>query len=565
MKPKNQILALLCILTLGVTHAQTPGLQWASQTGSPFGKTMQAMAIDYSGNTLVAIYSTESFDFAGSQISYESLLDSTSGATLIKIDPEGNVLWHRSLRGPLHTDVNCGGITTDLDDNIYVTFRAASAEENAVTIGGLEVTSTWLSDNFLVKISPEGDGLWYRQANYTTGFSSNQYGLCKVGGDAVYVSGFLGTSVNFDGVSLNNEGFISYYVVKHDLEGNVQWAKLVGTIFGFVWLDAMEVDSEGSLYLAGEWLGEPLQIDSLIIENELEFTGNSDRWICKLSPEGVAEWLVREHSDGNQRLPMLTMSPTDELLVMSEIQNEDLYIGDSLVSGTGVVLSRYSASGEVLTASLVGSNLGDFVLAPSIVSADSGSFYAAGSYTTSTFNFGGLDVINPGGNTGTGNAFVAKMDLLGEAEWIYTFGNEESETARFVDAKNADRLVVGGSYTGLELNIQGTILTPNTAFNTEQFIASFSTVLNTRTAEALQQLLAYPNPFSENIQFDAKALQAFENTTLVVFSTNGVEVYRKQLQGHALGQLNLAHLPAGAYVARLSDGKRSLHTKLVKH
>ncbi len=568
------LVTALCWWHFGSVYAQVPPLQWALQTSGPQAplssgaptKTLDAMAIDHDGNILVSIRVSDVLNFAGMEIYNPSLLGNQGiGSILVKLDPSGNPIWFRTLKGPWQSNIACNTIDVDAENNIYIGYYGQSQLENASSIGGLYVMSPRTIDNFIVKLSPDGEGLWYSSTLQIGGIGSNITVKSSPDG-GVYFCGTFPGSVNFNGVPLVNQNLGSLFLVKFDDQGNVLWNKVIYSLNGYTGIGAaLETASDGSVYLSGYWEGDSLNIDHLSVQNDLAFTLNSDRWIAKIGPDGTAQWLVREHSVANQWLTNIAVTPEDDLLVLSHKGADDLFIGDYTVSNEGVVLSHYSAMGEVISASLLGGSLGsEFASPPSIVSNGDQSYFLCGGFSSPTYMIGGLQISNLGGSTGTGDAYVLKMNAAGEAEWMYSFGSEESEFVQFVEGSEMDRVVLGGSFFGFELDIQGTTLTAHTPFMREAFVASFSTALATSGAEALKQLLAYPNPFSENVQFDAEALQAFGNATLLVFNTNGVEVYRKQLQGIDAGQISLAHLPQGAYVARISDGKRSLHTKIIK-
>ncbi len=565
---KHWSLVLLLVWPRFVTHAQSPELQWAAMTNSGNYKDMQAMTTDGDGNTLVVIASFAAFNFAGSLLPHYSLLSISFGPTLIKLDPFGNILWHRSLRGLNQLSVSCWGIETDVENNIYVSYVGTSIGANASNIGGLNVVSPVSSDHFLVKISPEGNGLWFKIANQVSiNGAGNSPRLTVAPDGCVYSCGYFQGTVNLDGNLFENESSGSIYLWKNDPDGNTLWTKKFASPLGYIWqASSLVAGHDGSVFITGLWEGDSLRIDDHVILNDLAFTGNADRWICKIAADGTTQWLVREHSAGYENNAQLTFTPENHLLAVAYTDQDVVNIGDILVNGPGVVLSRYSDTGEVISGIMLGNALGEypFFQPPVIISPEQNSILIAYEYNAPNLSFGGMEVSNAGGITGTTDAFIAKVNSAGEAQWIYTISSEESEVANFIGLVDSDHFVVGGSFTGIELNVQGTALIPHTQFEIEHFLASFSTTLNTRTAEALQQLLAYPNPFSENVQFDAEALKAFQNATLTVHSSSGAEVHRAAWRDIESGQISLAHLPQGAYIAKISNGVKSLHTKIIK-
>src|SRR5690606_9918666 len=77
-------------------------------------------------------------------------------AFLVKLSPEGKVLWAR--RGGGAAVDSARDLAMDASGNIYVTGRFGET----ATFGASTLTSVGRNDVFLVKYSPEGEVLWAR-------------------------------------------------------------------------------------------------------------------------------------------------------------------------------------------------------------------------------------------------------------------------------------------------------------------------------------------------------------------------------------------------------------------
>jgi len=79
-------------------------------------------------------------------------------------------------------------------------------------------------------------------------------------------------------------------------------------------------------------------------------------------------------------------------------------------------------------------------------------------------------------------------------------------------------------------------------------------------------LLIYPNPVQDRLTLDLGTLDATD-LTVSLYDMNGrlaLEAKLDQLPGQPEAQLNLAQLPAGTYMLRLSDGQQVWHQRLLK-
>ncbi len=564
MNKSIYIAFILFMSTFRLLNAQNPQLQWAIQTSSPNFKQFLAFSVDGQGNSFAVMRSSFDFTVGGTEIT-----GGGGGTIFLKIDPEGNVVWVKKLQSQgqqLSTSYDV--IATDENNNVYLSVYVNSngiTVNASIQIDDFTASSQFSRDHFLIKFDAEGNPLWS-----TTVASPGATGVGAVAPEivisadgSIYRSGRIDDTLSFNGTTLINLSISSIYIEKLDLDGNSLWAKaaLPKGLFGTGTVYKMKTDNEGNLYVAGEWAGDSLKIDDLYVVNDLAFLGIKDRWVCKITPEGTTAWLAREHSSLSDIWSNIEISPEGELLVLSDVLGAPLNVGDFVVTQSGTAMSRYSPDGEVISAISLAPDGGYMY---GFERDGAGSFFITGSINSSSFNLGDFTLMNAGGTTGTDDTFVAKIDATGEVHWVYTMGSPDTEAAVYLGVVDPSHFIIAGEFNGADFNIQGTNLSSQTAFATEHFIASFSTPLATRTAEALQQILAYPNPFTERVHFDPESLQLFQNATLTLYSSAGTEVYRVNLEGPEAGSIHLAHLPQGAYVARISDGIRSLYTKIIK-
>ena len=162
----------------------------------------------------------------------------------IKYDPDGNVIWNKTVGGSGHDEGY--SVSVDSDNNIIVAgFTESFGAENA--------------DILVIKYSPKGDMQW----NKTLGGSGRDEGK-GVAVDSNNNIIVIGITTSFNGGDWNS------WMIKYDPNGNLIWNK-VGNNTG---------------------MGYGIAIDS---NNNIIVTGCTDSF----DSEGYAIWTIKYDPDGN--------------------------------------------------------------------------------------------------------------------------------------------------------------------------------------------------------------------------------------------------------------------------
>jgi hypothetical protein len=168
------------------------------------------LAVDTSGNILVAGTSSGTVDFGGGPLSPPS----SSGFYVLKLDAWGSYLWTR-LHG---NDYPASPIfaATDKDDNVLVTGVFAST----LDLGGVILTtSSAAGDVFALKLSPAGTHVWSKQYGDSTLPYASQAGSAVAADPSgnVLLTGYFGGTIDFgSGQLVTNDpsGTIDVFVAK---------------------------------------------------------------------------------------------------------------------------------------------------------------------------------------------------------------------------------------------------------------------------------------------------------------------------------------------------------------
>ncbi|MCO5231721.1 MAG: T9SS type A sorting domain-containing protein [Chitinophagales bacterium] len=224
---------------------------WDKSYGGTGGEHFYAGFVDSEGNYLLGGYST-------SPISGTKTDTSRGGIDgwLIKTDPNGNILWDKTL----------GGGGTD-----YIQTMVQTNNGNYVL--GIQSESFASGDKdhdkkgcWLVKINKSGDMLWQKTIGGTGAESIRSMDIDKQ--DGLFM-GFIATSGIVGDKTTPAYGSADYWLVKTDMNGDIQWQNSYG--------DASSDRLTGGVFISSD--------NGYVIGGSSNKWRIIDMWIIKLYPE----------------------------------------------------------------------------------------------------------------------------------------------------------------------------------------------------------------------------------------------------------------------------------------
>jgi hypothetical protein len=253
---------------------------------------------------------------------------------LAKFDLSGNCIW--LIKASSSFDDNPLSINLDQSGNIYWTGDLKSnGYVDTVSIG---------TGVFLAKVSPGGDILWTREfirgGDITNSLISenNIYVLTWAKNDTTWID----TAYTFSPYSYPMDFILS----KHDLSGNVQWAKRYinsGVAYG----RDICINSSKELFIVGTF-HDSISLDG----NLLVQPGKDDLFLAKLDSSGNVIWVKQSYANG--------LSGTQGL-ALDQDEDGNLYIGGnfsgsaqfgsisvSANSSRDLFIAKYDTSGACL-------------------------------------------------------------------------------------------------------------------------------------------------------------------------------------------------------------------------
>ncbi|MCY2994691.1 MAG: SBBP repeat-containing protein [Planctomycetota bacterium] len=281
-------------------------LLWATYLGGSFGEVGYGIAVDRSGNSLVA-GTTASTDFPGANNTYH-------GGFVAKVSSSGTLLWTTYLGGS-RSDYPLG-IAVDSGGNALVTGEAFSTD--FVGANNSKPNSSSVDPNaFVAEVSSGGTLAW---ATYLGGSKSDQgKGIAVDGAGNVLVTG-LTQSTDFAGANNTNHGGryqSDAFVAKVGSSGTLAWATYLGGS-GYDEGRGIAVDSAGNALVTGN-------TDSIDFSGANNTShGNSDAFVAEVSGSGTLAWSTYLGGSGYDEGYGIGVDNAGNVLVMGQTHSTDL-------------------------------------------------------------------------------------------------------------------------------------------------------------------------------------------------------------------------------------------------
>src|ERR1035437_6718637 len=292
----------------------------------------------------------------------------------------------------------------DNNGNIYVSGK---------TRGMMAAKNLGQNDGFITKIDSSGSTLWTRQ------FGSE--GDEDVQWSAIDNIGFVYITGSTTGV-LNNKNFgkEDIFVVKYDMDGNLEWTKQFGT-------DSTDIskgictDNSGNIYITGYTTGKL---------GKLSY-GKSDCFVMKLDNMGNQLFTFQFGTSADDNSYSITTGPDSGIFICRTTWGDLAGKNKGFIDGfTG----QFTDKRNLIRYNQFGTDGFDTAL---IINADNEkNIYIGG---TTTGNLGSQQI-------GDGDCFLMKATEKGEILWKNQFGTKNHDSVRGLtfNPKVSDDIIISG-------------------------------------------------------------------------------------------------------------------------
>lgn len=325
-------------------------LIWAKSMGGIYQNAGYAIDVDKAGNVYTTGYFEGTVDFDPNAGVNNLTTKGRKDIFIQKLDSAGNLIWAKRIGGPFWEHVH--SLTVDSAQNILITGRFQDMVDFDPNTGTNFLLSNGLDDIFILKLTKSGNFVWAK----SMGGGGLDYGIStKLDNKGnVYTSGYFRGTIDLDPNSgiqnFTSQGFTDRFIQKLDSNGNLVWAKTIGSpnTDATSWLD---VDTSGNVYIVGDFF-VTTDFDPNSGVSNLTPIGPSTSFIQKLDTHGNLVWAkglggtyprgvvvtssnqlyiissFEAMTDFDLRSGMLSLSPVGQLdvLVMKISQDENVAI-----------------------------------------------------------------------------------------------------------------------------------------------------------------------------------------------------------------------------------------------
>ncbi len=419
-------------------------------------------------------------------------------------------------------------VYTDSNNNLYL----SGTFLQSATVGDTTLTAT-VYDTFISKYNANGQRLWTRKL----GVSQSAEGMAIVVDNAgnIYFSGHFYGTFTINGNTLNSFGEANLFLVKYNSNGIAQWAVKGGAssytfdnkVFGY----GLALDATGNIYVSGTFKGTAV-FGSLSLVSATQFPGYfyDDIFLVKYNSSGEEQWARRAGGNGIDAGRKVVVN--DGWVYITGMYVSPADFGGNTITGnnqTDGFVAKYDLDGTYLSVFRTQATAGYSNIINDIAFDNVGNQYITGTYAYGA-TFGNGITLTPNANE-FGNAFIAKINASGVAQWARQSSGNGEEEGRSLALDASGNVLVAGNFTEMP-SFDGYLIAPSPNNNKDIFYAKYS------SGGELQWLKKSGGEYDENV--NAIAIDGFGNIYATGFF-RGISFFDEQyLQSYNYSNINLS-------------------------
>lgn len=315
---------------------------------------------------------------------------------LLKLDPEGTILWSKTYGGS-GEDI-AQSIVQTADGGYAVAGYSQSSDGDASHNEGFH-------DNWLLKLDAQGTIQWENSFGFAG--HDHAYDLLQTADGGYFLSGFLDvTASGGDGNAGKSaealHGVGEFWAIKTDASGNLQWSRYYGGTNNDRAYSVVQAN-DGGFVMSGFSESEDFDISGS--------KGSYDFWVIKLTAMGDLAW---EHSFGGTGIEeshSIAITADNNYIITGHTYSTDGDVEENY-GNSDVWVIKIDDNGTLLWSKNYGGD--QFDLANSIAGTRDGGFVISG---TSRSHTGDVSE-----NSGENDIWVFGTDASGRLQWESTFG-----------------------------------------------------------------------------------------------------------------------------------------------
>ena len=382
------------------------------------------------------------------------------------------------------------GNTVDADTN----YIEAALFQNSINVnpnGNTTLTSFGAIDVVFAKYNKNGNLVWGKRiggANTTEA----PHGVVTDAQRNVYLTGYCGNTtvgnqpVNFNpngGNIINTFGHYDAYLAKYDLNGNYQWAMILGNTAGATEERAWDIAVDGlnNIYICGAMYGS-VNFNPLGTAN-VKSVGNSNAglFLAKYNPSGINEWTYVVASNDTsvfyEAYTAVDIDAFNNVYFAGNFRGSNVNFnpnGTTTLSSAGatdIFFAKYTSTGNLIWVKRVGGTLQDIV-SPGAMRLDNNNMPYFTGRIAGTVNFNTSGGTN---NVSGASLFLASYDTSGALRNAFGMQSNAGDGGHRVGFDSQNNVYVAGWMNGtVNFNPNGTYNLTATAPTADVFVAKYT-------------------------------------------------------------------------------------------
>ena len=251
-------------------------------------------------------------------------------------------------------------------------------------------------------------------------------------GNSYVVGSFSCPTISFGTYTLTNAdtsiGFTDNFIVKYDINGNVQWAHRSGGTYEDS-CTSIVTDVNGNSYISGYFFSSSITFGSTTLINT-DISGNTPNiFIVKYDSNGNVLWA--NSPIGGGWVNSIVLDAAGNFYVTGCFRSSTIILGtttlvnfDNTGSTEDLFIAKYDTNGNNIWANSAGGNWNEEGYCISV--DDIGNTYITGYFWSATLTIGATTLVNAGCCT-MADMFVAKYDINGNPLWAKRAGGAIEE------------------------------------------------------------------------------------------------------------------------------------------
>jgi hypothetical protein len=321
-------------------------------------------------------------------------------------------------------------IITDASGNVYV----LGSFEGTATFGQYTFVAPGDTNIVLIKYSPDGNIIW-AERSYANNFVLGNGIATDPSGNIYIVGEFRDTIIFGDTLTSGDPDSASFFMVKFNKDGNIQWTKQ-GDKNHETTITDIAIDTDGFIYVTGAYKGSPYFNGTVLTTSD-----SIDIFLAKYAPNGSLIWIKEETGTSLEIGSSIAVDNIGNIFIAGRFEGTAI-ISDSTftsIDSTDIFIAKYNNAGDFQWAKHgKGMRLS---FSTGIATDIDGNTIFSGVYS---------DDLSLGDSTltksGFFNLFVAKYDADGNLLWTRKNEGTGAAIANSIAVDDANNIYITGLF-----------------------------------------------------------------------------------------------------------------------